>query len=218
MSTTNHLGITLVEQSQSQKEVTVNTALTRLDAFLNNGAKSRSTATPPGSPASGDLYIMAASPTGAWSGQAGNLAYYDQTWQFITPNEGMVLWVDDEDVVYRYNGSSWVATGRNIVERQFFLASPANTAFDTPIIVNAEFAMTINALHALKVNTGSLTLAIKKNGTAITGMSSLSVTSTAQTATATAGNVLAVNDVLTYTITSVSGTPGYLQFSMKAST
>jgi len=218
MTTTNHLGITLVQQSQSQKEVTVNTAFTRMDAFLNNGAKSRSTATPPGSPAGGDVYIVAASPTGAWAGQAGKLAYFDQTWQFIAPNEGMTLWVDDEDLVYSYNGSLWVVTGRNIVERQFCLISPANTSVDIPLIVNAEFAMTVSALHALKVNTGSLTLTIKKNGAAITGMSGLSVTSTPQTATATAGNVLAVNDAVTYSIASVSGAPAYLQFSMVSST
>jgi len=109
MTTTTHLGITLVEQSQSQKEITVNTALTRLDAFLNNGAKSRSINTPPGSPSSGDLYIVGPSPTGAWTGKSLNLVYFDQVWQFITPNEGITLWVDDENLIYTYNGSTWVA-------------------------------------------------------------------------------------------------------------
>src|SRR6185295_16253008 len=103
MTTTTHLGITLVEQSQAQKEVTVNQALMRLDALLNNGAKSRATNTPPGSPASGDLYIVGGAPTGAWSGQANKLGYYDQGWHFITPSEGMTLWVADEDIIYSYN-------------------------------------------------------------------------------------------------------------------
>ncbi len=110
MTTTTHLGITLVEQSQAQKEVTVNTALTRIDAVLNTGAKDKDLATPPGSPATGDVYIVATSPTGAWSGQAGKIAYFDQIWRFITPNEGMSLWVNDEDLIYTYNGSSWVAS------------------------------------------------------------------------------------------------------------
>lgn len=108
MATTNHLGIALVEQSQSQKEVTVNQAFVRLDAVLNNGAKSKAVSTPPGSPAQGDLYIVGASPTGDWSGQAGMLAYYDQLWRFIAPNEGMSLWVNDEDLFYSYNGTGWV--------------------------------------------------------------------------------------------------------------
>lgn len=107
MTTTSHINITLVEQSQAQKEVTVNTALTRIDALLNTGAKSRVTATPPGSPATGDLYIIGPSPTGAWAGQSGNLTFYDQGWKFITPREGMTLWVNDEDVQYIYDGTVW---------------------------------------------------------------------------------------------------------------
>lgn len=110
MTTTNHLGLTLVEQSQAQKEVTVNQALTRIDALLNTGAKSRTTNTPPGSPASGDLYIVGSSPTGDWMGQAGKLGYYDQIWRFITPREGISLWVNDEDLTYTYNGSTWATT------------------------------------------------------------------------------------------------------------
>lgn len=110
MATTTHTGITLVDQSQAQKEVTVNQGFTRIDALLNSGAKSRTTNTPPGSPASGDLYIVGSSPTGAWSGQAAKLAYYDQIWRFIAPNEGMSLWVNDEDLIYSYNGTAWVAS------------------------------------------------------------------------------------------------------------
>lgn len=107
MTTTSHIAITLVEQSQAQKEVTVNAALTRIDALLNTGAKSRTTATPPGSPGEGDLYIVAASATGAWAGQDDKLAFYNAGWKFITPGEGIQLFVQDEDVFYLYNGSSW---------------------------------------------------------------------------------------------------------------
>ncbi len=108
MTTTPHIAVTLVEQAQAQKEITVNQALTRIDAILNTGAKSRAVATPPSSPAAGDVYIIAASPTGDWTGQAGKITYYDTIWRFITPNEGMTLWVNDENLLYTYEGSSWV--------------------------------------------------------------------------------------------------------------
>lgn len=108
MTTTTNLSLTLVEQSQSQKEVTVNEALIKIDAVLNRGAKDKDLATPPGSPATGDVYIVAASATGAWSGHSGRLAFYQQTWQFITPNEGMTIWVNDENKLYSYDGSAWV--------------------------------------------------------------------------------------------------------------
>jgi hypothetical protein len=113
MATTSHLGLTLVEQSQAQKEVTVNQALTRADAILNTGAKSRGGNTPPGSPANGDVYIVGLSPTGAWASQADKIAFYDQAWKFITPNEGMTLWVNDEDTPYTYSGFAWISTVAN---------------------------------------------------------------------------------------------------------
>lgn len=108
MTNTAHLALTLVETSQAQKEVTVNTALARIDAVLNTGAKDKDLATPPGSPAAGDVYIIAASPTGDWAGKAGQVAYFDQIWRFVTPREGLTLWVNDEDAFYAYNGSAWV--------------------------------------------------------------------------------------------------------------
>ncbi len=130
MTTTPHLGITLVEQAQAQKEVTVNTALVRIDAILNSGAKSRAVATPPGSPVAGDLYIVAASPTGDWTGKAGNIAYFDAIWKFITPAEGLTLWVNDEDLLYSYNGAAWVLSS-NPVEFQNLTKLGVNTSADT---------------------------------------------------------------------------------------
>ncbi len=112
MATTAHLGLTLVESAQAQKEVTVNTALTRIDALLNTGVKDKDSNAAPGSPAAGDVYIVGSSPTGAWSGQASKVAYFEQVWRFITPHEGLSLWVNDEDKLYTYNGSAWVLTQR----------------------------------------------------------------------------------------------------------
>lgn len=113
--TTNHLGINLLYSSQSQKEVTVNEALARIDAILNTGVIDKDLATPPGSPSAGDVYIVAASPTGSWAGKAGHIAYFDQIWRFITPREGLTLWVNDENLHYAYNGTSWNLSGGAIV-------------------------------------------------------------------------------------------------------
>jgi hypothetical protein len=108
MANTSHLAMTLVETAQSQKEVTVNEALTRIDAILNCGAIAL-TNTPPGSPLAGNVYILRSAPTGVWNGQANKIAYYTTVWNFITPLEGMSLWVNNEDCEYFYNGSAWVA-------------------------------------------------------------------------------------------------------------
>lgn len=107
MATTAHLALTLVEQSQSQKEVTVNEAFKRIDALLNTGVIDKDLSAPPGSPANGDLYIVGSSATGEWAGKEKQIAYYDQTWKFIQPRAGITLWVADEDALYRYNGTNW---------------------------------------------------------------------------------------------------------------
>ena len=107
MATTNNLGITLLEQSQAQKEVTINQAFSMLDAMVTKSVVDKDLATPPSSPVVGVLYIVAASPTGAWTGKATSLAYFDQVWRFITPPTGTRVWVQDEASDYLFNGTEW---------------------------------------------------------------------------------------------------------------
>jgi hypothetical protein len=56
----------------------------------------------------GNRYIMAAC-GGDWAGSTpGYIATgtgVGSTWVYTTPTEGMMLWVADEDVIYKYNGS-----------------------------------------------------------------------------------------------------------------
>lgn len=111
MTTTSHLNITLIETAQAQKEVTVNEALSVLDALMNTGVADKDLNTPPGSPVSGDVYIVASTPTGDWVGHANHLAYFDQIWKFITPNEGLTFWVNDENKHYYFDGASWQVLG-----------------------------------------------------------------------------------------------------------
>ena len=67
---------------------------------------------PPGSPSSGDRYLVswpAASATGDWTGHDNELAEWDgSAWQFTSVSEGMAMWIEDEDVVYTWNGTDWV--------------------------------------------------------------------------------------------------------------
>lgn len=113
MATTPHLGLNLLEQSQAQKEITVNTALLRIDALLNTAAQTYGESVPPSLPAEGEVHIVGNSATGAWSGHDRHIAYFEQVWRFIVPNEGAMLWVADEDKHYVFDGSGWneVASG-----------------------------------------------------------------------------------------------------------
>lgn len=64
---------------------------------------------PPGSPVSGDKYIVAASATGAWAGKDNQIAVYSDGWLFYQPANGWRFYVSDESIDYRFNGSTWVA-------------------------------------------------------------------------------------------------------------
>lgn len=65
---------------------------------------------PPGGESKGDRYIVGTSATGAWSGKDKNIATFDNPgWTFVTPTEGMITWVEDENLFYHYDGSAWTA-------------------------------------------------------------------------------------------------------------
>lgn len=105
---TNNLNIPFVVQSQAQKEVTINQAFSALEALQNRGVEDKDLSSPPVSPAEGDAYIVGAAPSGAWAGKAKNVAYYNNGWRFIEPNEGLHIWVSDEDLLYGFDGTDWL--------------------------------------------------------------------------------------------------------------
>lgn len=72
-------------------------------------ANDKDLTTPPASPAIDDTYIVAASPTGAWSGHATHIAIWNgSTWDFYAPITDWRFFVSDELVYYRFNGTAWV--------------------------------------------------------------------------------------------------------------
>ena len=108
MSNTTNLQMPLLEVAQAQKHVTVNDTIQALDAIVQLSVKDRDLTAPPGSPADGDRYIPAASATGAWASQDGNIAaWQDGAWAFYNPREGWRCWVDDEDKLLVHDGTDW---------------------------------------------------------------------------------------------------------------
>lgn len=109
MVTTTHLQLTLLEQAQAQKEVTVNSALNRIDALLNAGALTSSNNAPPSSPVAGNVHIIGATPTGAWAGKARQIAYFEQIWRFIAPTTGSIIWAEDLRQLLVFRAGNWTA-------------------------------------------------------------------------------------------------------------
>lgn len=107
--TTPVLGLDELSSGQTSKEIYHNQALRKIEGFSVR-VLDKDLATPPGSPADGDAYIVAGSPTGAWVGHATHVALYLGTsWVFLTPPSGIIVGVADEAKAYIFNGSAWVA-------------------------------------------------------------------------------------------------------------
>lgn len=108
MTTPRH-GITEVPSGQNVSDTYHNEALRQLEQGANRFVvKDKDLTGPPGSPADGDAYIVAATATGAWTTHENKVAFYlSSAWSFITPKEGDRAEPIDEDLDYRYTGSAW---------------------------------------------------------------------------------------------------------------
>jgi hypothetical protein len=85
---------------------TMQVALQRLTRLPWIPVLSMSLATPPASPAVGDTYLIASSPTGAWAGNAGKIAEYTVAgWAMMTPPDGHGVSLPDGRVFERIGGS-----------------------------------------------------------------------------------------------------------------
>lgn len=108
MDSSPNLTLPYIIAAQAQKHVTHNEAIRGLDALVQLMVLDKDLAAPPGAPADGNRYIVAASPTGAWAGQAGRIAaWQDGAWEFFAPREGWLAWVADEDKLYVHDGAAW---------------------------------------------------------------------------------------------------------------
>lgn len=61
----------------------------------------------------GTAYIVGPSAVEEWAGKDGQIAFFDQEWRFITPEEGWQVVVADENAVYSYLGTGWELTSGN---------------------------------------------------------------------------------------------------------
>jgi len=109
MDRTQFLGLPFLQASQSQKHLTHNEALKRLDTCVQISVASRTAAPmPPASPSEGARYIVPVAAQGAWSEQDGAIAtYLDGEWVFAGPAAGWLVWVEDEARLLVHDGSAF---------------------------------------------------------------------------------------------------------------
>lgn len=141
------LAVDEIVEAQASKYLTHNTALRQLEGRLVR-AKDKDLTTPPGSPANGDTYIVPSGASGVWSGHTNKIAhFYGGAWSYWTPIEGARLWLNDEDLVYAFNGTAWVTQGVPVLQSIAYGATiTPDAALGERVIVGALAGnLTINA-------------------------------------------------------------------------
>lgn len=111
MADTPRYGLPLLDAGTADKSLGVNEALHKAEALLGGWAKTRLLATPPSSPAEGDVHLLPASGcTGAWAGQELKVAHRKGgAWLFYVPPVGADFRVEaDSNVYYLWNGTGYV--------------------------------------------------------------------------------------------------------------
>lgn len=149
---TTNLALPYILSAQSQKHVTHNEALRRLDGLVQLVIQ-QETGTPPGSPAEGQCFAVAAAPTGAWSGKAGKVAFFaDGAWLFLSPKDGWVAWFADADRQKIWTGTAW----GDLLSESTIPKLGVNTSADTTNRLAVSSAATLlnhaGAGHQLKLN------------------------------------------------------------------
>lgn len=93
----------------------------KLDVLVQPAIEDRDLSTPPGSPTDGQSWLVSGTGLAEWSGHDGDIAIFyvsydpglkfdwQSPWYFITPYDGMRLWVLDENILITRKNAAWFA-------------------------------------------------------------------------------------------------------------
>ncbi|MBJ6372766.1 DUF2793 domain-containing protein [Sedimentitalea arenosa] len=164
--TTTHLLLPYLLAAQAQKHVTHNEALRLLDGLVQLSVLDRDLTVPPGTPADGNRYIVAAGATGDWTGWDLNVALWtDGAWLRLPPRAGWRAWVEDEGLLIVYDGAGWIGTTPAELQNMALLGVGTSADPSNP------FSAKLNAAHwtartAAEGGDGDLRYSLNKEGAA----------------------------------------------------
>jgi len=135
MFETNQFKLPLLQASQAQKHVTVNEAISRLDAVAQLRLESITVTTPPVVAVDGQSYWIPDMALGSWSGNSGTIAIFNNgDWVFLPPKEGWAAWVVDEAVQRRFVGTEWQLVDSGGASGGGAITGPLGSSFNIDMI------------------------------------------------------------------------------------
>lgn len=149
------LGLPYMASQQAQKQLTYNEAIRGLDTLVQLSAKSRTTTAPPGSPVTGDTYIVAPSATGAWTGKDGKIAsFVDGGWDFRTPANGWLAYIVDTAQIAICQSGAWspLVTNGGASVSKFGINATADLTTRLALAADASLFSHDGTSHRLKIN------------------------------------------------------------------
>lgn len=155
---TSRLNLPLMAAGQSQKEVTHNEALLRIDLLVQTTVMSGPQSTPPASPVDGQGWIVGRPAAGIWAGKEDYLVQWTRNgWLFVPPFEGLSVWAVTGGRGWRFSAGRWsdaveassvrVAGKQVIGPQQPPIALPQGGA-NADSEARAAVSMVINSLRA----------------------------------------------------------------------
>ncbi|HJV41263.1 DUF2793 domain-containing protein [Caulobacter sp.] len=172
---TPRLGLPYVVAAQAQKHIPINESLARLDGLVQLAVESRVVGLQPASPVAGGVWILPAGASGAaWTGQAvGTLMRFEAgAWEALTPAEGVLAWVKDENQMVAFDGVAW--TPLSATFRSLTAAASPNLANTRLEILEQEVTVTgASTATSIVIPNRAIVLAVSTRTTAaITGAAS----------------------------------------------
>lgn len=107
---TPRLALPYLQTGQAQKELTHNEALQRLDICVQSVVEAVLDA-PPATPEAGKCWLVSATPSGEWSGNATSIAQWTAGgWRYVLPLDGFRVWVKSSATYLCHSGGNWSAS------------------------------------------------------------------------------------------------------------
>lgn len=144
--------------SQSQKHVTYNEAMQRLDLVAQLAVEGFDAVQPPDVPQEAQLWALADAPQGSWAGHGGALAAWQQEgWVYFEPRKG---WVASNGAAAKlWSGSAWVDLSQGDMNN--LPGVGINSSYDATnklaVAADATLLTHASAGHQLKINKAAVT-------------------------------------------------------------